>query len=356
MVYVHVPFCRSFCTYCDFYSELTCGRGGEEQAGAYTDCICREIDSRREEIRASAGTGTLYIGGGTPSVLPLSCLGRIVDRLGCGPYSEFTVEVNPDDIVRGGADYVRGLESLGADRISMGVQSLDDGMLRWMNRRHDAAAAEKAFRLLRERFSNISVDVIFGIGGMPDTMLQVTLDGILAWKPEHLSAYQLSVEDGSALAQMVRDGRYEEASQEQCSRQYGMICDSLRAAGYEHYEVSNWALPGYRAKHNSAYWTREPYVGLGPGAHSFDGRRRSWNSESITGWTSDGEDITEEEAREERIMLGLRTADGIPESLCSASALSGLLDSGSLVRLPGGRVRIPEDRFFVSDGIISSLF
>ena len=326
MIYIHVPFCRSFCAYCDFYSERAC------PSAEWLDEICAEAQSRKDEIAASAAVDTLYFGGGTPSVLPLEYIGRIADACGGRHYREWTVEVNPDDIT---PEYAEGLKSLGVNRVSMGVQSLDDAMLRWMNRRHTADGARQAFRTLRAAgFGNASVDIIFGVSGMDDEMLRATVQELIAWRPEHVSAYQLSVEEGSALGNMAREGRYSELSDEGCSRQYYLICDMLAAAGYEHYEISNWALPGFRAVHNSAYWTRAPYVGLGPGAHSLrrDPDVRSWNSESITGWTSSCEVLTDAEIREEKIMLGLRTADGIP-----------------------GYGRIPEDRWFTADDIISSL-
>ena len=190
--------------------------------------------------------------------------------------------MNPEDIVEKGEAYVRGLLALGVNRVSMGVQSLDDGILRWMNRRHDAARARRAFQILRRAgMENISVDLIFGLSQLSEATLAETLREIIAWRPEHVSAYQLSIEEGSALGRIVREGRYTEASQEQCAAQYRLLCDTLRDPGYLHYEISNWALPGREAIHNSAYWSRHPYVGLGPGAHSFDGTTRSWNPETL---------------------------------------------------------------------------
>ena len=285
MVYLHVPFCRSFCTYCDFYSEIAC-RGRDAQLFEdFTAAVCAEASLRRDEIEATRDLNTLYIGGGTPSVLPLSLLRKMAAAslmTGGAPFTEFTVEVNPEDIVEKGAAYVRGLLELGVNRVSMGVQSLDDGILRWMNRRHDAAHARQAFRILRDAgVKNISVDLIFGLSQLSEATLAETLREIVAWRPEHVSAYQLSIEEGSALGKMVREGRYEEATQEQCAAQYRLLCDGLHAAGYGHYEISNWALPGFEAVHNSAYWSRHPYVGLGPGAHSFDGKVRSWNKDAL---------------------------------------------------------------------------
>ena len=330
MIYVHVPFCRSYCTYCDFYSEIA---SGDTETGSYASALVAEIESRRSEIEATLGTNTLYIGGGTPSVLPLDVLSRIVAALPYGPFTEFTVEVNPEDIVQKGLLYARGLRELGVNRVSIGVQSLSDDVLRWMNRRHNAAGAAQAFRILREAgFDNISVDVIFGLSQLETGTLSDTLDGILEWAPEHISAYQLSIEEGSALCRMVRQGKYSEASDEQCRSQYELICERLATAGYHHYEISNWALPGREAVHNSAYWSRQPYVGLGPGAHSLRGTDvRSWNSESIESWESSGETLSEEEIREETIMLGLRTDKGV----------NGIV--------------IPERDWFISDSIVADM-
>ena len=425
MIYLHVPFCRSFCTYCDFYSEIACRDRDAQQFQAYADAVCAEAQRRRGEIDATRSLNTLYIGGGTPSVLPLSLLRQMAAQLitggvppeppaslRCGnalpgqpaarlpeqtAFTEFTIEVNPEDIVEKGPDYVRGLLSLGVNRISMGVQSLDDGILRWMNRRHDVDRARQAFRILREAgVKNISVDLIFGLSQLSEAVFSATLDEIVRWRPEHVSAYQLSIEEGSALGEMVRTGRYTEASQEQSAAQYRLLCDTLRDAGYVHYEISNWALPGREAVHNSAYWSRHPYVGLGPGAHSFDGTVRSWNAESLPpaqaataaenrshprlrkreGSASEGsgrgpaqqdvfsgssplrggkEVLSEKKAKEEKVFLGLRTARGVTEDLLPPKKAAGMLSDGRLARTAEGRLRIPEDRWFVSDDIIADL-
>lgn len=326
MIYVHIPFCKSFCTYCDFYSEICSGKVQK----LFVDELCREIESRREEISGTLALNTLYIGGGTPSVLEPDGLKRIVDTLGYGPYEEFTVEVNPDDVTPAYAAFLAGI---GVNRVSMGVQSFDDGILSWMNRRHTAEAAVRAFRTLREAgFGNISIDLIFGMSNMDDRLWRSTLEKAVELNPEHISAYQLTVEEGSALGRMVREGRYSVASDEQCAAQYEMLCSVLRDAGYRHYEISNFAKPGKMALHNSAYWRRLPYVGLGPGAHSLIGEdERRWNSQQLSGWTGCGEHLSPEEIREERLMLGLRTDEGV----------DGLV--------------IPESKWFVSDSIIADL-
>ena len=472
MIYLHVPFCRSFCTYCGFHSRI-CSGAESPQVQNFIRSVCAEAAARRAEIAAAraASVHTLYLGGGTPSLLSLDQLAAIIDAVtaacrGDNPpvipseslpvipseakesapvipseakesiFEEFTMEVNPDDIVAGGVGYARGLRALGVNRISMGVQSWDDGILRWMNRRHDAAGARRAFAALREAgFDNISLDLIFGLSQLSDAVWAETLRQTVALRPEHISAYQLSVDPDSALDGLVRAGRYREAPDTVAARQYALLCETLAAAGYVHYEVSNFALPGREAIHNSAYWRRLPYVGLGPAAHSFDGSRRSWNStapdwngpdsapgghnsahnvssapdsapaghnsaqnvssapDSAPGgsvvdaeagetpqrgkrhFAGGSETLTAAEAREEAIMLGLRTAAGIPAALLAdlsagipdappaasssvfalAPAAERLLAEGALVRLPGGRLRIPESRWFISDDIISSL-
>lgn len=339
MIYLHVPICKSFCVYCDFYSEIACSNA--KALEAYTEKVVEEIRERSEQILSTQKVNTLYIGGGTPSVMPLPFFESVLKALPLKDFSEFTVEVNPDDIVHRGREFTDALKKMGVSRISMGVQSLSDDILRWMRRRHDAATALQAFKILRDSgFDNISLDLIFGVDGLSDKILTDTLGQFLRLHPEHISAYQLSIEEGSALDKMVLRGQYTPLPDEQCAHQYELICGSLRSAGYRHYEISNWALPGKEAVHNSAYWDREPYVGLGPGAHSFlikpDGtQERSWNSEGLADWHSEKEVLSAKEIREESIMLGLRKQEGIT--------------------LDGRHLSIPEDKWFISDSIIEEM-
>ena len=333
-------------------------------------------------MSAPGAVNTLYIGGGTPSVLPLDVLRRIVDALlssgslrrgentvgAQSPFEEFTVEVNPEDIVEKGGKYVRGLLETGVDRVSMGIQSFDDGILRWMNRRHSAAGAVEAFRILRRcGVRNISVDLIFGLSQLADDVWKDTIERALELAPEHISAYQLSIEEGSALAKLVADGRYIEASDEQCRHQYDVLCQTLRQAGYHHYEISNFARPGFEAVHNSAYWSRVPYIGLGLSAHSLTGDIRSWNSQELPHRSTDGspatysrtsETLSPEDIRVERIMLSLRTDKGLKAaelySLADRAVINSLLSEGALEK-QGGSIRIPESRLFTSDEIIREL-
>ena len=437
MIYVHIPFCKSFCTYCGFYSETSACYD------RYVEALLGEIDRRKSEFDATKDVNTLYIGGGTPSVMPLPLLCRVVealkDALGSRCFDEFTVELNPEDVIQRGEAYAEALLGMGVTRASMGVQSFDDGILRWMNRRHDAATAVRAYRILENSgFRNISIDLIFGLPELgPDSQprhsdsqpkhsdslsgrfsghrgkdgyvpllderlwretilraLDISASGML---PSHISAYQLSVEPDSALDGMIADGRCRETSEESCARQYEILCEELSAAGYHHYEISNFALPGMEARHNSAYWRHVPYVGLGPGAHSLsilpDGHRcRSWNSPDLklyletfaplgqrdTGCS--GQRNAEYENLEtlspvqlgiENVMLGLRTSLGCPlpelVSACDRARLDSAISSGRLVPVPGSSelsgledgaaqyYRIPEKYFFISDGIISEL-
>ena len=436
MIYVHIPFCKSFCTYCGFYSETSACYD------RYVEALLGEIDSRKSEFDASMDVNTLYIGGGTPSVMPLPMLCRVVEALkdesGSRNFDEFTVELNPEDVIQRGEAYAEALLGMGVTRASMGVQSLDDVVLRWMNRRHDAETAVRAYRILEKSgFRNISIDLIFGLPELvPDSQprhsdsllghsdsqprhsdslsgrfsghwgkdgyvpllderlwretilraLDISASGML---PSHISAYQLSVEPDSALDGMIADGRCREASEESCARQYEILCEELSAAGYHHYEISNFALPGMEARHNSAYWRHVPYVGPGPGAHSLsilpDGHRcRSWNSPDLklyletfaplgqrdTG-CSGQETLSPVQLGIENVMLGLRTSLGCPlpelVSACDRARLDSAISSGRLVPVPGSSelsgledgaaqyYRIPEKYFFISDGIISEL-
>lgn len=436
MIYVHIPFCKSFCTYCGFYSETSACYD------RYVEALLGEIDSRKSEFDATMDVNTLYIGGGTPSVMPLPLLCRVVEALkdesGSRNFDEFTVELNPEDVIQRGEAYAEALLGMGVTRASMGVQSFDDVVLRWMNRRHDAETAVRAYRILEKSgFRNISIDLIFGLPELgPDSQprhsdsflghsdsqpkhsdslsgrfsghrekdgyvpllderlwretilraLDISASGML---PSHISAYQLSVEPDSALDGMIADGRCREASEESCARQYEILCEELSAAGYHHYEISNFALPGMEARHNSAYWRHVPYVGLGPGAHSLsilpDGHRcRSWNSPDLklyletfaplgqrdTG-CSGQETLSPVQLGIENVMLGLRTSLGCPlpelVSACDRARLDSAISSGRLVPVPGSSelsgledgaaqyYRIPEKYFFISDGIISEL-
>lgn len=394
MIYIHVPFCRSFCTYCDFYSELVRGGcfSGVDDAewrlfSSYAESLVNEASARADEIRQTIPSpefperkDTLYIGGGTPSVLPLDVLKRMVEGVSKAVFgeenhgfTEFTIEVNPEDIITKGPDYLEGLMRLGVNRISMGVQSFDDDILRWMNRRHDSARARSAFEMIRKvGFENVSLDLIYGFTGLSHERWRETLMQAADLAPEHISAYQLSIEEGSALAGMIDDGRYVEPSDEYCREQYDILCQVLAGAEYHHYEISAFARPGYEAVHNSAYWKLHPYSGLGPGAHSAVADstgeivQRKWNPDSLCGCGTQEEQqyrggqefLSAEERKEERIMLSLRTDNGVDASLLPEGTMRRMIELGELeysFEGVGNRVRIPEKFLFVSDNIIAAL-
>lgn len=336
------------------------------------EALEKEIVRRKGELKGVPRT--IYIGGGTPSLLSPEQLEALVALLrrhfNLDNVVEFTMEVNPDDITR---EYASAMFRLGVNRVSMGVQSFDDENLRWMNRRHTSAQAEEAFRVLRSAgFDNISMDLIFGYKRVGvsdrDAFASWTEDirRMIALRPEHISAYQMSIEPGSILAQM-KD--YKEPTQEYCSECYYKLLELLDEGGYQQYEVSNFSLPGYCSRHNSSYWERIPYVGFGPAAHSFDGEGRCWNPEdlgeyiakSAIGWgEANMERLTKEEALEEKVMLGLRKLSGVSltkEEYRGLRVNIGNLVSKGLLNLdPDARhISIPREHLFISDSIIAQV-
>ena len=279
-LYVHIPFCSSFCIYCDFYSEVA-----PERVDAYLEALGREAQARSNELEVPPST--LYVGGGTPSLLSerqFSKLSEILRKnFDLSQVGEFTVEANPDDIT---PEKLALWRSCGVNRLSIGVQSFCDKHLKWMRRRHDSAAAARAFSMARETgFGNISLDLIFGYAGLSQPEWEATINEVLSLRPEHISCYQMMLEEGTPLTLLAEAGKYAEPPQEECAAQYASLQRRLAEAGYVQYEISNFALPGFESHHNSAYWRREPYLGLGPAAHSFDGaRRRSWNNPDLEDW------------------------------------------------------------------------
>ncbi len=411
-IYIHIPFCASFCRYCSFYSERCTDSATMER---YVDALLQEIAATpkaRLQVQSPDlwAHPTLYIGGGTPSLLPPDQLERIVSSVrhwlsvtkNDDVFEEFTLEANPDDIT---LEKLAAWRKLGVNRLSIGIQSFCDAHLRWMCRRHTAAQAEIAVRMAREAgFDNLSLDLIFGFTGLSYEDWTATIDRALALHPEHLSCYQMSVEEGSTLGDEAAAGAYAPPAQETCARQYALLQQRVAAAGYLQYEVSNFALPGREAKHNSAYWHREPYWGFGPGAHSYDGlRTRRWNRPDLDTYLKkylghkyedfvpktanqcavagvmegsttvenppiesvdvlDFETLTNAELANEKVMLSLRTAAGLeldsldPEHLAAIRpTLDRMLQEGRLVPTKKG-LRIPADHFFVSDSIIADLF
>ena len=322
MIYVHVPFCHRKCTYCAFYSVRSSGFG----VRSYVDALLAEMEERRGE--QAHPVRTVYFGGGTPSILPIGQLARIVEGLrrfyDLTQVEEMTLEANPENLT---PEYLADLRRLGFDRLSIGVQSLDDRVLRLLNRRHTARQALAAVTDARAAgFENISVDFIYGIETIDsiesiDSIKSIaSMDSILPLVT-HLSAYALTVEPGTALAVQVGQGRVVLPDEEEVVRQYHALHRRFTEAGFVQYEVSNYARPGFESKHNSRYWDRTPYLGLGPAAHSFNGMKRRWNvsnvEEYISGISgnsgiSEEETLTEADAYNELLMTALRTTRGLP--------------------------------------------
>lgn len=320
-VYIHIPYCRRKCIYCDFYTE------GEIRADwpRLIDALISEYQERISQLPVAEGY-TVYIGGGTPSLIPVEELSRLVDaiKLGLnhlnpeGRIVEFTLEVNPDDVTTQKAD---AWQNLGIDRISMGVQTLNDDELKLIGRRHSAHQALEAYSILRPRFSNISLDLIFGLPGSSLSSLRTTLAGFAEMRPEHISAYSLMYEEKTALTRMRDMGKIEEVEEDDSLSMFEEINRWSASEGYDRYEISNYSLPGFESKHNSAYWHGAPYLGIGPSAHSFDGDTiRRWNIADARRYISavesnetywDEEHLSPQEVREERIMTELRCREGI---------------------------------------------
>lgn len=376
-IYLHVPFCNSRCIYCGFCS--TVSKGLRQK---YIPALKREISERGDFFsslyESDCIVKTLYVGGGTPSILPPELLKEAVSAIRetfrIAEEIEFTVEVNPDDITE---DYAGSLRRMGVNRVSMGVQSFKDSHLKWMRRRHDSQTAVNAYRILRKAgFDNISLDLIFGFPLMTVRDWEDNLDTIIELSPEHISAYQMGIDPDTPLERMEKSGEFSLPSQEDSERMYKILQAKLKAAGYVQYEVSNFCKPGYHSRHNSSYWNRTPYLGLGPGAHSFIGMAREWNTSDIATWCNlsilplrEGETLSPVDVFNEILMLGLRTAAGVsldtlrncgPQSPLFISdllpKLSAMESNGLITLTPDGKIKIPPGKFFISDGIIRELF
>lgn len=376
-IYLHVPFCNSRCIYCGFCS--TVSKGLRQK---YIPALKREISERGDFFSSLYESDrivkTLYVGGGTPSILPPELLKEAVSAIRetftIAEEIEFTVEVNPDDITE---DYAGSLRRMGVNRVSMGVQSFKDSHLKWMRRRHDSQTAVNAYRILRKAgFDNISLDLIFGFPLMTVGDWEDNLDTIIELSPEHISAYQMGIDPDTPLERMEKSGEFSLPSQEDSERMYKILQAKLKVAGYVQYEVSNFCKPGYHSRHNSSYWNRTPYLGLGPGAHSFIGMAREWNTSDIATWCNlsilplrEGETLSPEDVFNEILMLGLRTAAGVsldtlrncgPQSPLFISdllpKLSAMESNGLITLTPDGKIKIPPGKFFISDGIIRDLF
>lgn len=366
-IYVHIPFCKSRCVYCGFFSTTQM-----EMRQRYVDALCRELELRKDYLGGQHAT-TIYIGGGTPSVLEPEQLQQIVTAISplTSPshLEEFTVECNPDDVTPALA---KNLRRLGVSRVSMGVQTFSDQRLRFLHRRHTAATIAPAVKCLRKAgICNISIDLIYGFPGESLDDWRRDVYEALALGVEHISAYSLQYEEDTPLSRMLDEGRIAEVDEEVSLAMFEHLTKELTAHGYEHYEISNFARPGYRSRHNSSYWHQTPYLGLGAAAHSYNGITRQWNVASLKEYIEgieQGEPRFEQEELDvdtlynELVMTRLRTCEGLPLPLLTESQrqyclcqAQRYLDDGLLSLTSDNHLRLTHRGIFVSDMIMSDL-
>ena len=371
-LYIHIPFCKSRCTYCAFYSTTA-----EQMKQAYVDAVCREMELRKavyEKEGKDVGKtlATVYLGGGTPSQLSPTQLQQLFDTIArhydVSDDAEITIECNPDDVTEAFAELLRALP---VNRVSMGAQTFDDDRLQFIHRRHTSEQVTTAIQRLRKKgIHNISIDLMYGF---PDETLEeweYDIQQALALNVEHISAYALTYEEGTPLYRLQEEGKVKEIDEERSLAMYDRLIDRLQEAGYEHYEISNFARKGWRSRHNSSYWQLVPYIGIGAAAHSYDGRRRQWNIADINSYINhiqqgivpaEGELLDKDSRYNDHVMLALRTCEGLDlstldsdeRSYCEETAKKFVLD-GLLVKTDN-HLRLSRKGLFVSDMIMSEL-
>lgn len=346
-IYIHIPFCVSRCKYCDFYSTTLLPL--QEQ---YIEMVCREIRERVNTI-----PDTIYFGGGTPSLLPTLLLDRVLTTIGITNTQEITLEANPGDIT---IEKLHDWQRVGINRLSIGIQSLHDKFLRLLGRRHSVQEGIQSVQLAQQvGFNNISVDLMYALPNETLEDVQNDIDHLLDLHVQHISTYCLSYEQNTPFYQMLQRHELSEVDDEVCNEMYDTICFRLQKAGYEHYEVSNFALKGYHSRHNSSYWDFTPYIGIGAGAHSYDGERcRRENLPNIQTYLSEKEYYTEEHLTDidhynEQVMLGLRTQQGIPSTLIDTNEEKRLCQQGLLRRLNNHLVVTQQGLHLLNQIIIS---
>ncbi|WP_289293342.1 MULTISPECIES: radical SAM family heme chaperone HemW [Bacteroides] len=369
-IYIHIPFCKTRCIYCDFYSTTR-----SELKERYIHALCRELEIRRQYLQGEP-IETIYFGGGTPSQLSGEDFQQVFDTIektyGIKQVQEITLEANPDDLT---PQYVQTLTKLPFNRISMGLQTFDEATLRLLNRRHTAAQAITAIERCREAgFRNISIDLIYGLPGETAERWEHDLTQAIALNPEHISAYHLIYEEGTPIYKMLQQHRVSEVDEESSVYFFSSLIDRLTTAGYEHYEISNFCRPGYHSRHNTSYWQGIPYLGCGPSAHSFNRREREWNIASLNKYLQgieSGERACETEILDtttrynECIITSIRTSQGLSLTklkeefgtelwqyclnMAAHSIKNGMLEER------GDNLRLTRKGIFISDSIMSDL-
>ncbi len=368
LLYLHIPFCRSVCGYCDFFKSARVERMGDVVAA-----MMEELAEERSFLSSTA-LDTIYFGGGTPSLLSVGQVSTFLDQIAkyydVSGVQEVTLEANPDDLT---PEYLCALRSAGINRLSIGVQSFDDDLLRFMNRRHGAAQAVKAIGDARlAGFDNIAIDLIFGVEGYTSRSLDGSLQQAIDLGVEHIASYHLTIEPNTMFARRVARGEFRAVDEEVSESEYEQVRRGLTEAGYEHYEISNYARKGFRSLHNSSYWKGEEYLGIGAGAHSFARGVRRWSGGSLERYLQVGDGRYESEVldrqqmRNEIVMTSLRRCEGLDlssfEARFGAMEREGLLkaserffESGDLI-VEGEWLRIPPSRLLRSDMVIEELF
>lgn len=321
-IYIHIPFCRKACHYCNFHFSVSL-----KQKHDMINAICKEAELQQHYINEPVAT--VYFGGGTPSLLETSelelVLNKLRDLFSIEPHAEITIETNPDDI---SAEKLQAWKAIGINRLSIGVQSFFEEDLQWMNRAHNATQALQSIELAQQYgFNNITIDLIYGTPTLTDEKWQQNIATAFRLNVPHLSCYALTVEPKTALEKMIATHKINAVDPEQQSRQLDILINNTEQNGFEHYEISNFAKPGFRSRHNSSYWQQKNYLGLGPSAHSFNGKSRQWNIANNALYIksieqnivpAEQEELTPTQQLNEYIMTSLRTMEGLDISFINA--------------------------------------
>ncbi len=361
-IYIHIPFCQCRCSYCDFFSTTLL-----DKRDAYINAICRELQLRKDYL-PTPKISTIYLGGGTPSVLTIQHLQQlfacIEQTYDLSELSECTIECNPDDI---NAAYLSGLKTLPINRISMGVQSFNDDELQLMNRRHTGQQAiDAVHQIVQAGYANCSIDLIYGLPNQTINRWKHNLTTALSLPITHLSAYHLTYEEGTPMYQHQKHA----VSEENSLLFFETLHQYTQQAGMEAYEISNFALPNYRSQHNSSYWKGIPYLGIGAGAHSYNGKQRSWNIACLNTYIEgveagklvvETENLSNDDKYNELILTSLRTKEGIEQDKIPANYLPYFQKQckkylqGGLLEQNETHTYLTHQGIFVSDGIICDL-
>ncbi len=323
-IYIHIPFCRQACHYCNFHFSVSQKRRPE-----FIQALVQEIEMQKDFLKERSSSTpalkTLYLGGGTPSLLSIGELEQIVNALhkyfAVSASTEFTLEANPDDLT---AEKLEGLRQLSVNRLSIGIQSFHDADLRYMNRSHSSRQAVEVLKNAQNAgFENITADLIYGTPGMSDHQWRENIMQLIAYGIPHISAYSLTVEKKTALEVFIRKGKAAAVDEEQSARQFEILCEITGKHGYEQYEISNFGKPGFFSKHNLSYWTGQPYLGMGPSAHSYKQGMRQWNIANTCTYIDEisqgnipcqKEVLSVDQQYNEYVMTALRTQWGIEKS------------------------------------------